>query len=173
MRAELTGPLFHTGNRIDFGDWQIAMLDTHVSGKEHGLIDDRQLEELTELLATARHVLICLHHQPVPVGSRWLDALGLANADTLLDLIDRSDCVRGVLWGHVHQAFQQQRNGVLYMASPSTCAQFRPASERFVLDHRPPGYRWLALGADGSIATAVRWVDAATDSLGDRCNAVR
>jgi hypothetical protein len=28
------------------------------------------------------------------------------------------------------------------------------------MDVRPPGYRWLTLGADGTLSTEVGWVDA-------------
>jgi Icc protein len=50
-------------------------------------------------------------------------------------------------------------NGVRYMATPATCAQFKPRSDDFALDDKPPGYRVLELMPDGSIATEVVWVD--------------
>ncbi len=66
--------------------------------------------------------------------------------------------VRAVLWGHVHQHFEGERNGVRLMSTPSTCAQFLPRSDGFAIDRRPPGYRWLELRDDGTIATDVVWV---------------
>jgi Icc protein len=45
------------------------------------------------------------------------------------------------------------------MSSPSTCTQFRPNSDDFALDVRPPGYRWLDLTANGKIQTKVVWLD--------------
>ncbi len=44
------------------------------------------------------------------------------------------------------------------MTTPSTCAQFRPASADFALDAKPPGYRWLTLHEDGSLQAEARWV---------------
>jgi Icc protein len=44
------------------------------------------------------------------------------------------------------------------MATPSTCAQFTPATERCIMDMRPPGYRWLELRPDGSVHTKVEWL---------------
>ena len=41
------------------------------------------------------------------------------------------------------------------LASPSTCFQFAPGSERFTLDDAEPGWRWLTLHADGAIETRV------------------
>jgi Icc protein len=92
------------------------------------------------------------------MGSRWLDEVGLKNPQEFLSVIDQHTNVRGVLWGHVHQAYDGDRNGVKYMSTPSTCAQFLPGSDHFELDRRPPGYRWLELGADGTIGTRVVWV---------------
>jgi len=66
--------------------------------------------------------------------------------------------VCAVLWGHVHQAFEGERRGVRLLATPSTCAQFLPESDDFAVDHRPPAYRLLELRADGTMATALKWV---------------
>jgi Icc protein len=66
--------------------------------------------------------------------------------------------VRVVLGGHVHQSFEQLRNGVLMLTTPSTCAQFTPRTERCVMDLKPPGYRWLTLLPDGTVQTEVRWL---------------
>jgi Icc protein len=60
-----------------------------------------------------------------------------------------------VVWGHVHQAFEQRRNEVLLLATPSTCLQFLPGSERFAVEQIPPGYRWLDLYPDGSLKTGI------------------
>ena len=104
------------------------------------------------------HVLICMHHQPIPMGSVWLDRIGLQDAKSFLDIIDRHNQVRGVVWGHVHQASDRDRNGVRFLSTPSTCSQFLPDSEFFTLDSRPPGLRWLALEPNGQITTEVNWV---------------
>ena len=32
--------------------------------------------------------MVCLHHHPMPMGSRWLDGIGLANADEFWRIID-------------------------------------------------------------------------------------
>jgi len=63
-----------------------------------------------------------------------------------------------VLGGHVHQAFERRRGDVLFLATPSTCAQFTPGTERCVMDMKPPGYRWLELQPDGTVRSEVRWL---------------
>jgi Icc protein len=49
---------------------------------------------------------------------------------------------------------------VRLFATPSTCAQFLPASDRYAIDLRPPAYRSFQLHADGGIETQVHWVEA-------------
>jgi Icc protein len=79
----------------------------------------------------------------------------VSNADQFFEVLDSFEHVRGVLWGHIHQVIDQQRNGVRFMASPSSCIQFAPNSPEFKLDLLPPGYRWLELSPDGTIETGV------------------
>jgi Icc protein len=73
----------------------------------------------------------------------------------LFAVVERFAQVRGLLWGHIHQEFDQQRKGVRLLASPSTCVQFKPGSEEFQVDSTAPGYRWLRLHANGRLETGV------------------
>lgn len=159
MREELDGN-FVVMRPVHFEHWSIALLSTFVHGTAAGELPSDQLEALDTMLANndGRHALVCLHHQPVPVGSKWLDGVGLRNADSLFEVLGRHAHVRGLLWGHVHQQFDDQQNGLALMGTPSTCRQFRPDSETFALDDVPPGYRWLRLGPDGAIETGVEYV---------------
>ena len=160
MRAALAAPPYQFGGTLRRGGWQVVLLDSCIDGDAAGHLSEESLATLERALADGRslHTLVCLHHQPIAMGSRWLDEVGLKDPQQFLGVIDRHANVRGVLWGHVHQAYDGTRNGVLYMSTPSTCAQFLPGSEHFELDRRPPGYRWLELGADGTIRTRVVWV---------------
>ena len=93
------------------------------------------------------------------MGSRWLDEIGLANADAFLARHRCASQVRAVVWGHVHQAFDGRRGAVRLFATPSTGAQFLPVSDGFAVDRRPPAYRHFNLQADGRIDTAVHWIE--------------
>jgi 3',5'-cyclic-AMP phosphodiesterase len=99
------------------------------------------------------------------MSSRWLDRVGLVNADEFFRVIDAHRDVRAILWGHVHQSFDALRRNVRLLATPSTCAQFLPHSDEFAVDPRPPAYRTLTLRADGTILTEVVWVDACSAAL--------
>ena len=159
MSQALGAGRFQFGGRARFGAWDALFVDTHVDGRPEGCVAPAELARVDRELAAMRGpVLLCLHHPPLPVGSAWLDAVGLENADALLAVIDRHASVRAVLCGHVHQAFDRSRNGVRVLATPSTCAQFMPGTERCVMDLEPPGYRWLELLDDGGLRTEVCWL---------------
>ncbi|KRW57763.1 3',5'-cyclic-AMP phosphodiesterase [Pseudomonas sp. TTU2014-080ASC] len=141
----------------DIGNWRVTMLDSTIPGAVPGYLSDAQLALLERALSEApeRHHLICLHHHPVSIGSQWMEPIGLRNPDALFKVLDRFTQVRAVLWGHVHQEFDQHRRSVRLLASPSTCVQFAPGSEDFRVDTCSPGYRWLRLFDDGHLETGV------------------
>jgi 3',5'-cyclic-AMP phosphodiesterase len=161
MRRELAGRPFVLGGFVDFGRWRIVLLDSCIPGSAGGALSADALAGLEEALAGAgaRHCMVCLHHHPVPMGSRWLDRVGLANAAEFLDTIDAHRNVRAIVWGHVHQDYDALRKGVRLLATPSTCAQFLPDVDDFAVDHRPPAYRTFELRADGSLLTEIVWVE--------------
>ena len=142
---------------VKVGAWRVVMLDTLVAGSVGGRLAIGQLQLLERALEEApeTHHLVCLHHHPVPIGSRWMDDIGLANAEALFEVLDRHANVRALLWGHIHQEFDSWRKGVRLLASPSTGVQFEPLSEQFRLSAQPPGYRWLRLHTDGRLETGV------------------
>lgn len=144
---------------IRVGRWQILLLDSQVPGEVGGTLGDVELALLESALRSARddalHTLVCLHHHPVAIGCEWLDEQMVSDADEFFTVLDRYSGVKAVLWGHIHQEIDWQRNGVRLLGSPSTCVQFAAGSVKFKADDRPPGYRWLDLHADGRIDTDV------------------
>ncbi|MDB6084058.1 MAG: hypothetical protein JWN43_1939 [Gammaproteobacteria bacterium] len=161
MRLSLSDAPFRYCGTHAFGAWQFIMLDSYDPGHVGGRLGARELARLDAALAnSSAHALVCLHHHPVAMGSRWLDGVGLGNAEEFWRIIDSHAHVRGVAWGHVHQVYDGERNGVRLMGTPSTCAQFLPHSDRYAVDARPPAYRRMDLHDDGRIHSEVRWVDA-------------
>jgi Icc protein len=147
------------------GNWQILLLDSQIEGEVGGRLGEQELAFLDSSLARAArdsvHSLVCLHHQPVPVGCDWLDEQMVEDSEAFFEVLDRYESVRAVLWGHVHQEIDETRGSVRLLASPSTCVQFAPGSVDFLADQKPPGYRWLDLYADGRLETGVARVDGA------------
>jgi Icc protein len=167
LRRALDAQPFQVGGHADFGDWRIVLLDSVRPGAAGGHLAPHELAALEHALATAdgRHVIVGLHHHPVSMSCRWLDEIGLDNAGEFFAVIDRHPAVRAITWGHVHQAFDALRGDVRLLASPSSCTQFKPLTDHFSVDTRPPGYRMLQLAADGGMHSEVVWVDSlAADS---------
>ncbi|MDQ6960312.1 MAG: 3',5'-cyclic-AMP phosphodiesterase [Mariprofundaceae bacterium] len=157
MRQEFpNGRISHERCRQIKG-WNIMVLNTAMHGEEGGFLAVDELVFLDEMLQNWPDcpTLIALHHPPVAVSSRWLDAIGLANAEEFFDVLDRYSQVQGIIFGHIHQAFGMQRKGVHLIGAPSTCIQFMPNEDNFALDHQKPGYRHLTLYANGQIETNV------------------
>ena len=137
--------------------WQIVMLNSQIPGQVGGRLGPDQLEFLEAQLRKGQEAglfsLICLHHQPVPMGSAWIDQQMVVDSEAFWHTLSGFDQVRAVLWGHVHQHLDSKRGDVQLLATPSSCIQFAPASDDFKVDDVAPGYRWLDLLADGRIET--------------------
>ena len=162
VRGALDGPPFVHDFARRYGDWLLLMLDSTVAGSHGGHLDREELARLDTALAAqpAAFALVCLHHHPVPHGSRWLDELMLDNATEFFEVLDRHPGVRGIAWGHTHQPFEGTRGNIRLMGTPSTCMQFAQNADEFEVDSRPPAYRWLTLGRNGDVETGVEWVNA-------------
>jgi 3',5'-cyclic-AMP phosphodiesterase len=145
--------------QIQLDGWRIILLHTAVPEAEGGRLADSELTFLDQTLAAPpMPTLIALHHPPLLLGSRWLDAIGLDNAGDFWRLVEHRQQMRAVLFGHAHQAFDAFRGAVRLLGTPSTCAQFLPYADDFALDTLPPGYRTLALHANGQLETAVHYL---------------
>ncbi|HEX4152986.1 MAG TPA: metallophosphoesterase [Steroidobacteraceae bacterium] len=161
MRRSLADAPFQMCGTYAAAGWQFVMLDSCDPGHVGGRLTAQELERLDRALAgSPAHAMVCLHHHPIAMGSRWIDSIGLANAEEFWRVIDAHRHVRAVVWGHVHQEYEGMREGVRLFATPSTGAQFLPYSDRYAVDTRPPAYRLFHLHADGRIDSEVRWVEA-------------
>lgn len=141
------------------GSWNFILINSGVTGCVHGQLSPQTLDWLDFRLGVEQHpTLVALHHPPFPVNSNWLDASTLKNPEELFAVLDRYPQVKLVLFGHIHQEFNRQRNGVHYLGSPSTCIQFEPQSANFSLDHKKPGFRLLKLYPDGRWETRIERV---------------
>lgn len=165
MRRRLGHAPFQVGGEwLSANGWQVLLLESWFaeSGNGEGQLGAAQLQDVDRALSAnpAPHALVVLHHPPVPMDSPALDELGLLDGPQLSATVARHPRVRGVCWGHAHQAFDLYRAGdVRFMCTPATSMQFRPRDAGFAVDDRPPGYRVIELRADGSIASEVVWLE--------------
>ena len=153
----------HVHGALYLGPWRLIGLNTQVPGAEHGQLrahDRRRLD--TALADPTRQCLVVMHHPPIAVGTAWIDAIGLVDQTIFADQMAGGASCRGVLAGHVHQAFTGALGDCPIWTTPSTMRQFLPGARTFAEDEAaPPGWRWLALHDDGRIETGIR-------RLGDR-----
>ncbi len=157
MANHFRGDRIHAARRVLAAGWQIVLLDSTLPNEVHGEVSAAELDFLDAAIGEypERHALVCLHHQAIDTGSRWIDRKGLRRQAELVARIRAHANVRGVVWGHVHQAAHHRRDDIEWLSTPSSCVQFKPGSEEFAADSAAPGYRSLALHADGRIDTAV------------------
>ncbi len=158
MQAEFKSGTMSCDKRVVLGNWQIILLNSQLPGQVRGHLDEKELRWLEQCLSSTvvPHTVVFLHHNPVPIGCKWLDPLGLDNADKLFELIAANSHVKALVWGHVHQEFAEVRAGVQLLSTPSTCIQFKPRVDDFELDYMPPGFRWFRLHENGDLETGVK-----------------
>jgi len=142
------------------GDWLLVGLDSCRPGHAGGQLATDELDRLEDTLAQHPQApsVIAVHHPPVPIGSAWMDRMGLANPAALFAVLDRHPQVRACVFGHIHQDFRGERRGVQLLGCPATCVQFRPHADQLEVDPRPAGYRVLELHADGRLSSRVERV---------------
>lgn len=104
----------------------IVGLDTLVEGQGGGLLCEEGLALLTDAIAGAqgRDILVALHHPPIEIGIRFMDAIGLANSSDLEARLSRHDGPLRVVAGHVHGVHHGQIGRHPVSTAPSVCSAF-------------------------------------------------
>lgn len=161
MRDALCEPPFYYCASVEAGDWLITGIDSCVTGQAGGHLESDELarmdNEITQ--SNAANVMVCLHHPPVDMGSKWLDSVGLDNGEEFLSQAAASGKVRLAIFGHVHQPYDAVHAGINIVGTPSTCRQFAQGSDDFAVDENPPAYRRISLYADGNYDHELVWLN--------------
>ena len=165
MGEILASGSFQLGGELRHGSWSVVLLSTFLAGEDAGGLGPARLPGPAQSTRGACGPA----HPRRDASSPAADGQHVARRRRSARRARRSGAsstriteVRGVVCGHVHQAADRTRNGVRFLSTPSTCAQFLPGNEFFALDDRPPGMRWIELYDDGRIETEVAWVPGAT-----------
>ncbi len=161
MQPVCAAPPFSYCAYEEIGNWLLVGLDSCVENDAGGFLTEEELERLADTVSrsAAEHVMVCLHHPPIEMGSAWLDTVGLRNGDAFLRHLAELQRVRLVAFGHVHQPYDAEHAGIRILATPSTCRQFLPGSDEFAVDQNPPAYRRITLRRDGSTDSELIWLD--------------
>ena len=143
---------------IDSDAWRLIGLYSQIPGEVSGLLGVEQLDWFRNQLTTSnnRHIGVFVHHQPVDVGSSWLDAIGLQDGQALLSIAAEYPAARFISAGHVHQEFRVETGSTTVLTTPAVGPQFRPRSNEIQIQRdEPPAFRIFDLDADGSFVTTV------------------
>lgn len=144
---------------LDLEHWQVLLLDSTVAGETGGFLSAAELDRLhRRLLLTTQPAVVALHHPAVPVGSPWMDRVGLKNSAELLSILTAAPHMKAVISGHAHQVSFTTCGGVDCYGTPSTWRQYKPGALDYAVDILPPAYRVLNLFPDGRLATHVEFV---------------
>ncbi len=141
--------------------WQLLAVNSAVHGQIHGMLDVRALDFLANHLQSDMPTLIAMHHHPSPIGSAWIDAYRLMNADAFWQTLQAHPTHHRphVLSGHVHQAaILVQEHGTLYTC-PATSRQFIAHQDTFGIDQVADGFRLLQLYNNATLDTWVKRLD--------------
>jgi len=151
---------FYPDKAFECGGWNFVLLNSAVPQRVYGRLSVPTLHSLDLQLTIMGDAptVVALHHPPFVVNSEWLDSSSLQNSEQLFAILDHHPQVKLVLFGHIHQEFYRQRNGVHYLGTPSTSIQFEPDSQDFSLDREYPGFRLLNLYPDGTWETRIERV---------------
>ncbi len=161
MRPVCVRPPFSYCAKEEVHNWLLVGLDSCISGDAGGEVATGELERFDEIVAAspAKHIMVFLHHPPIPMGSKWLDTVGLRNGNEVLERLQATGRVRLLVFGHVHQPYDAEHLGIQIIGTPSTCRQFKPGSDEFDVDDRSPAYRRITLHQDGRADNELIWVD--------------
>ncbi|MFN0050547.1 MAG: phosphodiesterase [Planctomycetales bacterium] len=151
-----TGPEGRQTFAVSASGWQLIGLDAQIPGKLPGELGEAQRSWLQgQLERSPRPTLLFVHHPPIPVGSPWLDVIGLQDARELGELLRRFPQVRLVACGHVHQELAGSLGSATVLTTPAVGPQFRPRTAALEIDPAPPAYRVLELHSTGEWSTQV------------------
>lgn len=148
----------------DIGETRLIYLDTLASEGHHGELCPSRLDWLTEQLvaASARSVLIFLHHPPMEIGIPALDKLRLLESEGLRALLQARNAPTHLFCGHVHRNVSGRWSGHPFATLKSTNTQFAfdMQASRLIRCDEDPGYGVLLFDDERVI---VNYVDISID----------
>src|SRR5262249_22179824 len=105
----------HVDYAIDDFELRIVALDSTVPRESGGRLDAEQLSWLDDTLGAQprKPTVVALHHPPFWTGIGHMDAIGLANARSLEQVIARHPQVERVVSGHLHRAIVARFGGTI------------------------------------------------------------
>ncbi|CAG0937454.1 3',5'-cyclic adenosine monophosphate phosphodiesterase CpdA [Thermoflexales bacterium] len=107
------------------------------------VVHQETLNFLARSLETDLPAILLMHHQLVPMGSRWLDSFLADNLDQFWQIVSGRQ-VLGILCGHVHTTYERVIAGIPIFGLRSTAFPFVLQDEPLAC-LLPPHYRLITI----------------------------
>lgn len=154
LKALKKSSLAETGNSsrgfgsFDHGKLHLILLNTAVSAKTYGNLEEDQLLWLSEDLWSNQDkaVLIFMHHHPIDSRIPWLDKIKLQNADSFWEIVPPySKNILGVFFAHLHIQTSTVFRGVLVASAPAVSFQYSGNADasKSELSAEQPGFNLI------------------------------
>jgi 3',5'-cyclic-AMP phosphodiesterase len=149
--AASVAEVFGSTDSAEVGNWRIITIDTTIPGRDDGAVDVEALRSRLDAV-DARPTLIALHHPPISPSTH--EMFHLAGATELVEACAARPHVRGIVSGHLHEAFERSAGDVALVGCPSSWYAIVHEGDTYRLE--PEGFvgaHLLELGDDGTF----RW----------------
>ncbi len=165
IKAALGRHAFTAPADLNVDGVRLILLSSHVSGQIAGQLGQSQLQwldsRLSDIEQSGRPLVVALHHQPLTIGSSWLDPIGLVDGEALIKLLTPVEELCAVVFGHIHQHWQEVlpgRKDVLLLGCPSTLCSFQPVQPCPLGREDDPGGRLIEVDESGILfEKLLRW----------------
>ncbi len=159
MQKTLTDQVFVWHNPWIINGWQLVWLDSNLPQQPAGDLDQKKLSVL-DTIDPKLPTILSLHHQPVAVGTPWIDRFKLQNPELLWHWLEsHPHSIKAIAWGHIHHGWHGEKlignHRIQLLGAPSASACAVPGCEEFKLDTRGPRARWFNLSDDGVVNTGL------------------
>ncbi|CAB3848891.1 phosphodiesterase [Pseudomonas asiatica] len=150
---------------VEFGDYLALFLDTNEAGVHWGVFCEHRAAWLREqLAASAKPVLLFMHHPFFPIGIRSMDFISLRDTGPFLAAIAGFEArIRQVFFGHIHRPICGVYRGIGYSTLRGTNHQVAldlHGDERHIVGvHEQPQYGVVLLAADQVLIHAEDYLD--------------
>jgi Icc protein len=143
----------HLTYKFEINGFQFLVLDTMgpPESQPQGYLSADQLKILrVEAAADGLPLVVFLHHPLLPMDSPWMDAnmLVINGEEVHQALLAVQDRLLGVFFGHIHQSIQTTRDGILYVAAPSSVVQLTSWPSDIgvgIQEDEQPGFNFVRL----------------------------
>jgi 3',5'-cyclic-AMP phosphodiesterase len=142
-QALMNGTFMHKGMQFICLDW---------GPNPKASASPEMLRFLAQALETGFPTLIIMHHTPVPIGCRWLDAFIADDLSGFWEIVTGRN-ISGIFCGHVHATYEKVVNNIPIFGLRSTAPQF-VLQDKPLACLLPPHYRLVTV-KDGNLSTQI------------------